>query len=90
MLKSKKYTMMRMNPEVKKEDGRKRYRWIVMGNTQPDSMNPEGTDAPVAHSTSNKIVVFSAEPKEHQKDITIIYDDRLQWSIHTVKGIPRG
>lgn len=74
VMRKRNYVRSRMNPEVKK-DGRKNLRWIVMGNTEPGWMNPDGTDAPVAHTASIKMVVYAPEPKEKEKDITVMVAD---------------
>lgn len=70
ILKSKNFTWMRMNPE-NKSDGRKKFRWLVMGNMEPHSWSEGGTDSPVMTPSSAKMIVFAAEPRELQEHITI-------------------
>ena len=60
ILKAGKVTRLRMNPEPKK-DGRKKMRFLVMGNEQPQEWTVGHTDAPVVSAEGLRLLVFAGD-----------------------------
>lgn len=66
VIKFKRMTTMRMNPEHKKPtleypDGRKKFRLLIRGDTEPLEWITMKTDSPVASSDTVRMMVFSGE-----------------------------